>query len=277
MNEMINRNGDYPARRLLDDLSATYDMLIRQNEQLKNLNTNLNNLAGALTKSAGITIPSTLVTDQNKLTSGSIVPYDILSIALDSALTEAEYTVQGEILAANTDGVLNDIYIRFNNKSVAKRVPIKYFNPWSQPFFKIYVTAPAQSGKTLYLAAGQTGIANIQVAKVPSSGAPETIYSAALLAAGTYYSTMVDCQTVRRVAFRITNGLDVDCTAQVIANFTDDSATADLLASPVVVATGDHASIVPAWDDWQPYMGIVLVVTAVPSSGTLSVEKVVQE
>jgi selenocysteine lyase/cysteine desulfurase len=82
---------------------------------------------------------------------------------------------------------------------------------------------------------------------------------------------------MKRIAFRIVNGLDVAITAHVLANFTNSSVDADLVGGDVVVATLDHESIVPAWDDWQPYMGMRLTIMGIPTSGTLTVQAVVQE
>jgi len=50
--------------------------------------------------------------------------------------------------------------------STADPVPVKYFNPWRQQFFQIFLTHTAQPGKKLYLAIGRLASADPQAGQL---------------------------------------------------------------------------------------------------------------
>jgi len=87
---------------------------------------------------------------------GQFVPYEIKEYALDSARTNEPITVEGDHLAAqvSSGATLAGVTIRFNMLT-AGAVPIEFFNPWKQQFFKLFLTHTAQAGKKLYLAIGR--------------------------------------------------------------------------------------------------------------------------
>ncbi len=265
-----------PDEKFFDKLTSQYDLSIANLRLLAGLKGSIDQLNKALPL-----ILASSISDKAALINGSVLPYQVFSIPLDAVLSDESHDTLGlmTVFAIGTDGLIAPVSVRFNTPQ-ANLIPLGRINPIPINFYRFFITnSVAQPGKTLtvYCSNGNQNVGTGIMNKASVSGAVQTIYSAALLAAGTYYSTMMDCRSIKRIAFRLINGLDVDCTAQVIANFTDSSADADLLASPVLVGTGDHDSIVPAWDDWQPYMGVVLEVTNIPTSGTLAVEAVVQE
>jgi len=99
---------------------------------------------------------------KNQLVSGQLTPYEIIGgesgLSLTTARTNAKFRIQADQLSAQTDGTLAGVTIKFNRQD-AHAVPIQYFNPWRIPFYEIYLTHTAQSGKTLYLVATrQAGI-----------------------------------------------------------------------------------------------------------------------
>jgi len=269
-----------PPPGLVDSLSSDRAFNIENLAML----TKLSMLLDTLNRNF-LTLPSA-INDKAALESGQIFPYQIFNVPLDSVLdgvsTASRRQTSGlmNVLAVGTDGLIDTVSIKLNSQQ-ADPIQPKYVNPIPLPFYSFYVTSTlAQPGKSLVILCSNTTNPNFgtgAMAKALISGAPSTIYSAALLAAGTYYTAMVDCKGVSRVAFRINNGLDVAVTAQAITNFTNSSADADLIATPVPIASLDRATIIPAWDNWNPYMGIVLAVAAIPAAGTLSVQAVVQE
>jgi hypothetical protein len=225
--------------------------------------------------------------DKQSLENGQVVPYQVFSVPLDAALDGVSIASKREtsglmtIMAIGTDGIMDTISIKLNTPQASAISP-KYVNPIPLPFYSFYVTSSvAQAGKTLFVLCANTNNPNFgtgNTAKALVSGAPQTIYSAALLAAGTYYTTMVDCRTSKRIALRIENGLDADATARALANITNASADADLINGDVLVPAGEHRTItIDLNEDWQPYIGVRLVVAAVPTAGTLTVYSVVQE
>jgi hypothetical protein len=92
------------------------------------------------------------------LETGEFVPYEVKSYSMNSALTDEPITIEGDNLAAavSSGGTLDGVTVRFNQQS-ADAVPLNFFNPWRQPFFQIFLTFTAQTGKTLYLAIGRSG------------------------------------------------------------------------------------------------------------------------
>ena len=104
---------------------------------------------------------------KESLLSGQQIPYEIVGgtngLSLATARTDVPFNIQGTQLTINTNGSLEGITIRFNNLNTHP-VPIRYFNPWYQPFFKIYLTHTAQAAKTLYLMATREAAGTIGAA-----------------------------------------------------------------------------------------------------------------
>ncbi len=100
----------------------------------------------------GLTIPR-MPTKQD-LVSGGTQTYEIKEFDLASARTDEEVLVEGTYVHAWTDGYLNGVGVRFNQKQNG----LCYFdqrNPYPGPFYKLYLTNTAQTNKTLTLFIGK--------------------------------------------------------------------------------------------------------------------------
>lgn len=78
------------------------------------------------------------------------------TFAMDTAETDKEILVDGDFIHAWTDGVLDGVYIKPNNKSIDHN--IYYFkrrNPIKMQFQKFFLTYTAQAGKTLDIMVGR--------------------------------------------------------------------------------------------------------------------------
>ena len=271
---MFNEN--YPAQRLLDHLTRQDELLIHINESLRNLNANLSALSGA---PAQITV-NNIQNLQKQLLEASVVPYSLKQYAMDTAVQDQQVNEEGAMLVSASDGSLDGVTIRFNNQS-NNAVPLKYFN-WQIPFFRFYVTWPAQANKTLFLAIGRQNIAvpSLRTAQSgPVTPANEVLYNAIPGGAGTFYSDMFNFQGARRLLLFINNGLDVAVTVQAIGNIEDATATATTINGIIPVASTAQASIGLAYDDWHPFVGIqiVLAVPPVLPAANLIITACVQE
>lgn len=149
--EKFAREQGLPKQGLLDYMSRMDELLIANLKLMKNLELTTN-----------LAIPRikrlSLAEMKQQLESGQEVPYDIVGgddgLLMTVARDNEPVVIEGDYLTAQTDGTLDGVTIRFNMLQ-APAVPIKYFNPWKQQFFVLYLTHTAQAGKRLYLAIGR--------------------------------------------------------------------------------------------------------------------------
>ncbi len=109
---------------------------------------------------------------------------------------------------------------------------------------------------------------------------PEEIYKYAIRTTGTFYSNkMVDWTRGKRLVIKVESSLDQEVQIQLIGNVVDDMEMATDIDTPKACPANDNISIGPAWDDWHPYVGIRITVTAgaVPTAGMLNISAVIQE
>lgn len=110
----------------------------------------------------------------------------------------------------------------------------------------------------------------------------EIIYNTAILAASTFYSTLVDCRTAKRVIFHITSTLDQPCTLRLVGNIANTLPEVNDIDGLVNVAAGNvttqYAAIGPDLDqgDWHPYIGVRIITAIAPTLGTLVIRAVRQ-
>ncbi len=108
---------------------------------------------------SSVTVPQ--MPSKDDLVAGTVHPIIIQEYALDTARTNEELnSIQGNIILAVTDGDLAGIAVRLNERQSA----LNYFdehNPIEAPFFKLFLTSNAQSGKTLKLIIGANGLVNL--------------------------------------------------------------------------------------------------------------------
>lgn len=106
---------------------------------------------------------------RRKVESGQWTPYEIKSFSLTSARTNELVEIEGDFIHAWTDGVLDGIGVRYNNENNGL-VYFKRRNPVSGfPFWKLWLTNGAQSGKTLDLMIGREASAQAMTAEVSVS------------------------------------------------------------------------------------------------------------
>lgn len=107
---------------------------------------------------------------------------------------------------------------------------------------------------------------------------PEEIFSQDIRSTGTFYADkMVDWRRGKRIYFFIESTLNQDVQIQVIGNKTDSKEGATDIGPAQICPGNDNISIGPSWEQWCPFIGVKLVVAALPTSGLLTITAVPQE
>ena len=283
--ETINLGGqDYevPAQRLFDYLSRQDELNIQLLKAISQLTDAVRMGAGA--GNGGSTIPTSfLIPQKGQLESGQVLPYAIRRVSLAAALTDSLITEEGWNLVAVTDGIMDNIEIKLNNKDLNNlAIPMKFMKVSRQPFSRLYITSPAQAGKTLFLGISKLAEYSLDTnmqGLVGASGGTQTIFSAAFGAvpAGIYFTTMVDCRTLSKVTLRVDNTLDQAITLYVIGNIQNASATAAEQGPLIPVAAGDSVEVGVTDGFLAPYVGMEIFVAVNPGAGALNIYAVPQE
>lgn len=271
---------EYPNQRLIDYLSRSDELQIKNIEVLKGIQQTLLRGLPGTSLDASIKL-SNLIDLKTSLMNNSLIPYTIKTFAMDTAATDQKVVVEGTNLVAATDGTLDGCFVRFNNQQ-SDRSPLKYFD-WDLPFFELYVTWLAQAGKTLYLAigkqAGAKGTAR-SLGGFSSALAPELLYNA-MPGASPVYSTLTDWRGAKRIVLQITSTMDVACSIQVVGNINNATASATDINGAVPLAIGNvttqYATVGLAWDDWHPYIGARITCPVLPAAGLVTIWAVQQE
>jgi len=111
------------------------------------------------------------------------------------------------------------------------------------------------------------------VAKVP-----EQVYRHAIRAAGTFYTDkMVNWTKGKRITFKAESSLNQAVNLQVIGNIVDDRERATDIGPALPLAANSNLSVGPAWDDWNPFIGIRITAAVAPTAGILTIWAVIQE
>ena len=92
------------------------------------------------------------------LASGQTIPYRVLTIKMDNAGVNVPYNVIGGNFVAASDGSLAGITISLGNPQ-NDALPLLFFIGEQVSVTTIYLSWPAQAGKTLYIAIGMAGLA----------------------------------------------------------------------------------------------------------------------
>jgi len=125
-----------------------------------------------LTRAIRLMIPGRLqdlVELRKKTESGEWVPYQVKTFELDASRDDEAVPIEGDFIHAWTDGVLDGIGVRLARKEndliyFKRRNPITGFNFW-----KLFLTNPAQAGKTLDLMIGREAAAQAQTSEITLS------------------------------------------------------------------------------------------------------------
>ena len=118
----------------------------------------------------------------------------------------------------------------------------------------------------------------LQVVPTPwIAKAAEQLYSEGIRTADTFYSTMVNWSTGKRLIIKVVSSLDQAVQIQIIGNNVDSRLLATDIEGPLPCVAGGNISVGLAWDDWHPYIGVQITTAVAPTAGTLTVTATVQE
>lgn len=276
---MTYRDEDFPKQRLLDYLTRSDELMVMQIQALGRIEQVMAGIGPQLNAAFNI---QTQIDLKNQLANGTFLPYSVKTQAMDTAQTDFELVVEGKGLVAATDGSLDNCFVRFNNRQ-ADQSPLKFFD-WDIPFYKLYLTWPAQATRTLYLAIGRMAGAKGQQRVVPGQGSSQPaqiIYSAQPAFPGPAYSTFADWRSAKRVVMHVTSTLDQIVNLQPIGNIADATASAVDIGPNLSLAVGNvttqYLTVTPAFDDWHPYIGMRITPAAAPAAGTVTIQVVEQD
>lgn len=122
------------------------------------------------------------------------------------------------------------------------------------------------------------GGVTVEVLSLWKAKEPEHIFEQAIRSIGVFQSdTMVDFRNGKRLLFKIESTLDQAVTIQVIGNQSDTFNLATNIDGPFAVAANGNITIGLAWDDWHPYVGIIITAAIAPAAGILSIWSMIQE
>ncbi len=107
---------------------------------------------------------------------------------------------------------------------------------------------------------------------------PQDIFKAAIRVAGTVFGNqMVDFRNSKRLSFKIESSLNQAVQIQVIGICDNPEKLATDIGPPAAIAANGNGSIGLAFDDWQPYIGVRIIVPVAPTGGILYIRAVQQE
>lgn len=222
---------------------------------------------------------------RQQLETGQLVPYFVKMFDMTTAQNDLPYPVPGEAdnVVFASDGSLSGVFVKFNNKDQDSPVPVQYLN-YRTKLYTLYLTWPAQVGKTLWVATGSSGVAEPLLrtgSPTPISGGIQTIYNAMPAGVGDFYSTMVDMRASNRLLLFAVSTLDQAISLQVIGNYADSTLLTTDIDGAVPMAIGSvttqTASVGLAFDDWHPFVGVRITTTIACAAGTLAIYAIAQE
>lgn len=88
---------------------------------------------------------------------------------------------------------------------------------------------------------------------------------------------MVDYANGKRAIIKVESSLDQAVDIQTVGNIVDSFDSATDIGPSVPCAANDAISIGLAWDDWHPWIGVVINMAVVPTAGRLRIIVVIQE
>jgi hypothetical protein len=268
---------DNPNQGLFDILTRRDELQIKTNQLLEQI---LAKNGGSATVYSG-GLSADLITRNKQLETGQIVPYRLITIPMDTAGTDVPFTVVGDNLVAFSDGTLMGTTIKFGNTNF-DAVPIYYVIGKKIPTSKIFVSWVAQSGKKLYILSGYQGIAQFDLNPIYASNvgstAPEVLYSD--MPGATVFSLLADCRNTKRLVIDCESTLDAAIQIQPVGSLTNSAISVRDLGLFYPVADGSATTQAISFDIsdtyWRPFIGVQIIITGVPTSGTLTITSVKQ-
>jgi hypothetical protein len=148
-----------PVQQWLDKRTRIDELILRQTDIQAKLLERLISIIGQ--QPAGLSLDREQTKRDYYGPQAKKTPYEMLGgpngIDLTTGQTDKEYHIEGDAITAATDGTLDGIYVKLNDKEKSQPIPIKYFNPFTSPvgFNYLYLTWAAQPGKRLYMLIGR--------------------------------------------------------------------------------------------------------------------------
>ncbi len=106
----------------------------------------------------------------------------------------------------------------------------------------------------------------------------ESIYATPIRSVGVFNSDkMVDYTRGKRMLIKVESSLDQPASIQLVGGIDNTFNLATNVGGPNVVPANGNLAIGLAWDDWHPYIGVVITVAAAPTTGILNIWGVIQE
>jgi hypothetical protein len=207
---------------------------------------------------------------------GPVQAVQFLTVPLTTALVKYEITIPGcyDYCVAFTDGSTEGITIRQVTHDAAAIDLGRYTGfPLIPSTTKLFVTSNVLPGRTV-LVLGLTIGKELHLASQRQI-VTQSIYAAAIVAAGTFYTTWFN-YTNGRLLVDVVSTLDAACTLQLVGNIAQDFTTAKNIGAPLnCPATGINPAgldIGLDLDDWHPYVAVVIVTPAAPTAGVLTIK-----
>ena len=120
--------------------------------------------------------------------------------------------------------------------------------------------------------------APVEVTAPWEAKAIEEIFKESIRAAGTFYSPkMIDWSKGKRIVLRVHSTLNESAQITAVGNIRNSQTGIVEIGPSLPCAAASDITIGLAWDDWMPYIGVKIVISAAPTSGELEVEAMVQE
>jgi hypothetical protein len=207
---------------------------------------------------------------------GPVQPVQFLTLSLTTAHTLHEITIPAcyDFCQAFIDGSPVGIVIRQVSHDAAPCALGNYTGfPLLPGTTKLFVTNDVLPGRTT-LVLGLTIGKQLHMASQRQI-VTQSIYAAAIVAAGTFYTTWFN-YTNGRLVVDVVSTLDAACTLQLVGNIAQDFTTAKDIGAPLnCPATGINPAgldIGLDLDDWHPYIGVVIVTPLAPTAGILTIK-----
>jgi len=126
---------------------------------------------------------------------------------------------------------------------------------------------------------GEPGVPGIEVTVLTPWKAkePEAIFNQAIRSVGAFHSdAMVNWTEGKRILFKVESSLDQAVQIQLVGNISDTFTLATNIGPALPCVANGNISVGPAWDDWHPFIGVLITTAIAPTAGILNIWAVVQ-
>lgn len=110
------------------------------------------------------------------------------------------------------------------------------------------------------------------------AGDEERIFDQEIRTAGVFNADkMVDFRKGKRMLIKVESNLDQALILQPVGNMDESYGLATNINGPIGCGINGNASILLAWDDWHPFVGITITTGIAPTTGKLNIRVIIQE